>query len=193
MKNILYLDDYINLYNSKKNKIIKIKPYKNTLFYGHIIDREKFIKLYNKCLDENKINRNFFNEKIILIINSSYKKEDRNTLKLFLEELNYKEIDFINEVDIIKMNKKSLIVNYNYEYFNLCYIDNLNKTKLVSYENNEINRELIVSIIKKLKKEDIFLIGKNILELRNILDKNRVNYYYFEESENIFIKKCLIC
>ena len=44
MNNILYLDDYINIYNLKNNKLITIKPYKNTLENGLIIDKDKFNK-----------------------------------------------------------------------------------------------------------------------------------------------------
>ena len=61
MNNVLYLDDYINFYNSKNKKIIITKPYKNTLKCGRIIDRDKFIKKFNKIILDNHLNNNLFN------------------------------------------------------------------------------------------------------------------------------------
>ena len=80
MENILYLDDYINFWNKKLNKILVIKPYKNTLLNGHIIDRDKFIKRFNKIIIDNKLNKNIFNNTITIIINSSYTKEDKRII-----------------------------------------------------------------------------------------------------------------
>ena len=48
MDNIIYIDDYINLYNKKNHKLIITKPYNNTLRNGFIIDKDKFIKKMNK-------------------------------------------------------------------------------------------------------------------------------------------------
>ena len=95
MENILYIDDYINLYNKNINKIIVYKPYKNTLNKGRIIDREKFIKLYSKLLKEYKLNNHIFGNSIKVIINNNINKEDINLIKIVLEELNYQNIVII--------------------------------------------------------------------------------------------------
>lgn len=188
MSNILYLDDYINFYNDKLKKIIIEKPYNNTLFNGKIINKDKFINKFVKIKEKYKINNNLFNENIIVIINSSFKDIDKLILKEILEELNYKKVKFVNEVDIIKLNKKSIFINYSISYF---YIYNINHQGSISqniYENNYVNKKLILNIIDILNKEDIIFTGKNYRELLNVLKTSNKNYYYYEENDNLLIK-----
>lgn len=188
MENILYLDDYINLYNRRKNKIIKIKPYKETLKNGHIINREKFIKIFNKKINEFKISNNIFNNKITVIINMSYTKEDKLLLQLILEELNYKDIKFIQEINYLKIDKKSLYINYNYTYYYIYYLNDFGNMEILMYENNSINRKLFLEVIDLLNKQNIYVYGKNYLEVKNVLESANFNYYYFENSEDFILK-----
>ena len=108
MENILYLDDYINLYNKKKDLLIKNIPYKGTLKYGKIIDHIKFIKKYNKILENNKLNKNILGSSILVIINDSYTKEDKRIIKEALENLNYKRVVFKKELEYFKIKKNSI-------------------------------------------------------------------------------------
>lgn len=187
MKNILYLDDYINLYSEKLDKIIVEKPYKHTLSNGRIINTEKFIKYFKIIKEKHKINNNIFSENIIVIINSKIYEDDKIKLKRILEELNYKNIRIINELEILKINKKQLFINYNYSYFYMYYIEN-NKVKINMYENNFINRQLLLEVIKLTNKNEILVTGKNSKELDNILKTSKYNYYYYEDYDNLFIK-----
>lgn len=187
MKNILYLDDYINLYSEKLDKTIIEKPYKHTLSNGRIINTEKFIKYFKIIKEKHKINNNIFSENIIVIINSKILEDDKIKLKRILEELNYKNIRIINELEILKINKKQLFINYNYSYFYMYYMDN-NKVKINMYENNFINRQLLLETIKLTNKNEILVTGKNLKELNNILKTCKYNYYYYEDYDNLFIK-----
>ena len=67
MYNIIYLNDHINYYESKNNKIIKHKPLNDTLKNGLIIDIKKFIKSFKKLLTENNIKPGLFYDKLIII------------------------------------------------------------------------------------------------------------------------------
>ena len=71
------------------------------------------------------------------------------------------------------------------------YIDKLGKVKMILLENNEINCQLIKVLLKKLNKKEIYLFGKNIQEIENILKEESWHYYYFEDSENLIINKIL--
>ena len=117
MEDYLYLDDYINLYSKKNNQIIKILPYKDTLKYGRIINKEKFIKKMITVLNDLKLNKNIFNNNITVIINKNISLSDKEIITDSLEALNYKKVKFINELDYLKLNKNKIYLVYNYHYF----------------------------------------------------------------------------
>lgn len=187
MENILYLDDYINFYIKKLNKLEVIKPYKNTLDNGKIIDRNKFIKIFKKIKEIYKLNNFIFNEKIIIIINKTYNKEDKILLQQIMEELEYKNITFINELELIKIGKKSLFINFNYTYFYIYYMDEYGLINIINLKNNMIIKKVLNHIINLLNKNTIIITGKNYKELVNMLKKTKYNYLYYEENECLFI------
>ena len=191
MENILYLDDYINFYDKKTKRIISFKPYKHTLKNGLIIDSKKFINSYKKMKSVNNIVDTLINEKIILIVNSNYHADDRNKIKDILEELNYKNVKIINEVDLLNLNKNNIFINYNNTYFNIYYINDLNKVDLITYKKNNVNNSLVINILEYLNKENIIIFGKNYKELINIFKGTNYNYYFYEYSENLFINLLL--
>ena len=191
MENILYLDDYINFWNKKLNKILVIKPYKDTLLNGHIIDRDKFIKRFSKIIIDNKLNKNIFNNAITIIINSSYTKEDKRIITDVFEELNYKNIKFINEINYLNVNKNNLIINYNDTYFYFYYQNHKGNIDMLMLLNNNITNAFITEYIKLLKKKNVYLFGKSFLDITNKLDKEKINYYYYEESVNLILNLIL--
>ena len=192
MENILYLDDYINLYNKKKDLLIKNIPYKGTLKYGKIIDHIKFTKKYNKILENNKLNKNILGSSILVIINDSYTKEDKRIIKEVLENLNYKRVVFKNELEYFKIKKKSILINANQDYINITYLENNGKVKVFNLEYNSFFKEILIDILKKFKNKIIYLYGKNYEELISILENLKINYYYFEESENLILSKIIL-
>ena len=139
MENIMYLDDYINLYIQKENKIYIIKPYKDTLENGKIINREKFIKKMTKVFNEKKINK-FFNAEISIIINSLINSEDKKVIEYCLNEINYKKVNFIREEKFLKLDKNSLYINCNQTYINFYYIDYKGNTLIKNYQNDDLNK-----------------------------------------------------
>ncbi len=183
---ILYLDDYINYYNDKFSSIEVITPYKGTLHNGRVIDKDKFYKRIDKYFKLKNINNSIFGEKIIVIINNFYSTIDKLILKSILEELNYKEVTFINELELIKIKKDMLFINYNNSYFSINYLDNKNKIVSDIYQNNYVNNKLMKSIINILNKKYIFITGKNIKCLFCKLEK--YNYYYFKNYDNLYIE-----
>ena len=190
MENIMYLDDYINLYIQKENKIYIIKPYKDTLENGKIINREKFIKKMTKVFNEKKINK-FFNAEISIIINSLINSEDKKVIEYCLNEINYKKVNFIREEKFLKLDKNSLYINCNQTYINFYYIDYKGNTLIKNYQNDDLNKNIFSKIVQKINKKDIYLYGKNYIEMVDTLEKEAVNYYYFEDSNNLIINLAL--
>lgn len=189
-ENILYLDDYINLYISKEQKIIVSKPYKKTIKNGKIVNAKKFISSIERIKKENKIKTSLFKETITIIVNSSHNKEDKNLLKKIMNELNYTEINFINELDLLKIKKEELYILYEYSYYRLYYLNDLKKIKMLEYERNEVNNELLDKIITMLKKDKIFISGKDTYKLVETMDKE-YNFFYYEDFNNLFIRLLL--
>ncbi len=190
MTDYLYLDDYINLYSKKTQQIIKIMPYKDTLLMGRIINKDKFIKKFAKVIKEYKLNNNIFNNNINVIINKNITKEDKEIIKDTLELLNYKKIKFLSEIDYLLVDKKKLYIIYNYTYFYLYYIDYYGNLKILMYDYN-INKDLILHIIKLLNKDKIIIYGKNYLELLAILKGTKLDYYFYEEGENYILYRII--
>ena len=191
MKNILYLDDYINLYSKSLDEIIVIKPYQDTLKSGKIVNRKKFIKMFNKIKEEYNLNKSLFSEPIKIIINSNYNVEDKILLKETLEELNYKNVIFINELSLVKLDKSVLFINFNNSYFYIYYVNDLGNIKMLLYENNVINKGLIENILKLLTFKKTIVTGKNVEEIIHILKNRQYNYLYYEDNNNLFIKLIL--
>jgi len=167
MKNILYIDDYINLYSGKLNKIITVKPLNKTLKFGKIIDKEKFLRSFFKLKKENNLNNNLILEEITVIINSSYTKEDKKNILDILEQLNYKKIHLVNEVNLLKNNINNIFIIYNNSYFYLYYLNKLGNVEIKVYLNDLINKNIIITILQILNKKEIIISGKNYMELNN--------------------------
>lgn len=188
MDNILYLDDYINLYNRKTKQLIIIKPYKNTLQNGFVIDKDKFIKRWNLVIEKYGIKNSIFDEMMFIVTNNLYNIKEKIFIKELMENLNYKHIKFIQETNYLKINKEMVYINYNYTYFYLLYTDYLGNIEYNLYKNDSINKSLILKILDKFRGKKIIIYGKNYKELENILKTTKKDYYYFEETENLLIK-----
>ncbi len=189
MENILYLDDYINIYNKKKDLTLVYKPYKHTLKYGKIIDRNKFIKKYNKIMVENKLNQNFFTSNITVITNGFYTKEDKRIISDTLESLNYKKINFISELKYLKLNKKNILLNAGFLYIGIYYLNNLGNFEVIFLDNNKILNNMLIRILEIFKNKKIYVFGKNYENIVKMLDEYNLNYYFYEDGENLIIKK----
>lgn len=191
MNNILYLDDYINIYNLKNNKLITIKPYKNTLENGLIIDKDKFNKKLKWIINNNKLEKGILSDSITVITNNLYKNIHKEILKKLLEDINYGKVTFINELDFLKLERGKLFINCNNSYFYFLYLNKYGNTELNLYKKDFINLNNLKNIIDILKITEIYLYGKNYNEIKNILNREKINYYYFDDGDNLIIKMLL--
>ena len=173
MENILYLDDYINLYNQKKNLLIIEKPYNDTLKYGKISDHLKFIKKYNNLVDKYKLNQNFFSSSITVIVNGTYTK-----------------VNFISEHKYLKLNRKNIVINANHKYILIYYLDKSGNTEILTLDNKAFLDNILKEALKLFKNKKIYMFGKDYESIISLLDDN-AEYYYYEDSENFIMNKII--
>ncbi len=185
--NILYLDDYINLYYYKNKEIISRVPYKGTLQYGLIINKKKFIKSFSKLLLEKNIKSSLIKETIMVIINRIWTTRDKELIKDILLLFNYKKVVFVNEISYLNINKKEVYINYNLGYFYLSYIDDYGEVITSVYDNSLVNKSIITCLLKKINKE-VMCYGNNTKELLEIINNINKEYYVYKDSSNFILK-----
>ena len=82
VNNVLYIGDNVLYLKSKKgSNIIKYKVSKGILNNGKIVNYIKFNKMYDKFLNDYKLNNKLLGETIRIIVNSNYSLMDINNLK----------------------------------------------------------------------------------------------------------------
>ena len=182
MYNILYLNDYINYYDKKENKLIKILPYSKTLEKGLIIDIKKFTKSFKKMLKDNKIKQGLFNDKLLIITPPNFNNAYKYLYKQIFTNLNYNIVVFKSEISFYDLSKKNINLNISKDYF---YITKtiLNKTESECYNIKDLE------LLLKDKTKNYYLYGLYKKEIIDLFEKNKINYYIFEGNENFFIKK----
>ena len=188
MDNILYLDNFINLYNYKNNLVIKVKPSKGILKYGKVTDRDKFLKTYSKILLDNKLNNNLFPSNITVIINGLYNREDKKLLINILEELNYKNIKFIKETKYLKVKRSNIVINCNLDYLYMYYYDGYGNLQIFNIDYNSFSKSIIKELLKKNNHKVYYLFGKNYPEFISVLESLKVKYFYYEKGDNIILE-----
>lgn len=183
MYNILYLNDFINYFNYKTKKIIKFKPFADTIENGIIIDIKKFIKCFKKILRDNNIKPGLFYDKLIIIIPPNFSNASKYLYKEIFNNLNFKIIIFKNEISLYKIAKNNINININTNYFYYTKVVN-GKTKSYLYNIQDLDL-----LDFSNPKETYYIYGSNTNKLVELLEKNKLNYYLFENQENYFINK----
>lgn len=188
MNNIVYLDDFINIY-SKKNKRIIVEESSDILKKGKIINTRKFIEKFETIKKSNKLNT-LVKDNIYIIINNSYDEAYLNSLKQIFENLNYNKINYIKEEDLLNVNNKNIFINTSLNYFELLYY--YGKELICDYfDLNDLNLKILITIINFLNLKEIYLFGKNKNIVKSELINNQIKYYEYSSSENLYIKICL--
>lgn len=185
MYNILYINDYINYYDKKTNQLIKHTPYAKSIDKGLISDINKFIKSFKRMIKDNKIKQGMFNDKLLIITPPNFTSAYKYLYKQIFISLNYNFIVFKNEINFYNLSKKNINISLSNNYF---YITKsfYNKTISNCYTIEDLN------IILKDNTKNYYLYGLPSELIINTFEKNNLNYYLFDENENIFIKKQIL-
>ncbi len=195
-KNIVYLtDEYLYLYNKKKDNIYKVAMPKNVIINGYVANINKFITKYSSILKEYNLNNGLIGEKIRIIVHPKYTPADITLLKSIFEKFNYRKITIENEVKYYKMEEKKAWIHVNNAYLLLTFFNEYHRIENILVEKNFFNsKEEVFQYIKsKIKDKDLYLIGDGPLldEFYECFEEKFGNKTYtFHDSEN-YLFSCL--
>lgn len=184
--NVLLLgNNYITL---KENEIC-YQLYLDEAIYnnGLIINADVFVKFYIKFIKEKKLSKHFWKKNIQIIYNSLYRKEDKINLYNIFKDLNYRDIQLISEKKYLHLNKSTcyLLVG---KYLRLFYIDKNNSKRVLILDQSLFHKnEIKLLISNRVQKKNLYIIG----DLSKIYELDNLNYYYFTNYDEFFLKNNL--
>ncbi len=191
--NILHItDDFLYLKAKKHKSIIKQKLALNTVYGGKIYNIKKFMKTFEKLLNENHLNNSLFGETIKIIVSSNYTPADITFLKNIMTCFNYRKIVIEKELNYYKLNEKNTYINIFDNYFNVTFLDEYKKINNIYMETKSFyNNEDILNYINYITKDkEVCLLGNGDLlkevfaNLENKFDKKT---YIFSNHETLII------
>lgn len=191
--NILHItDDYLYLKAKKHKSIIKQKLALNTVYGGKIYNIKKFMKTFEKLLNENHLNNSLFGETIKIIVSSNYTPADITFLKNIMTCFNYRKIVIEKELNYYKLNDKNTYINIFDNYFNVTFLDEYKKINNIYMETKSFyNNEDILNYINYITRDkEVCLLGNGDLlkevfaNLENKFDKKT---YIFSNHETLII------
>lgn len=186
MYNVLYIDDRINYYSSKLNKIVTFKPYEGVIENGFIIDTKKFYKVFVRMLKKESIKSGIIYDKIIIVTPPKFNNVYKEAYKNLFNNLNYKIVVFKSELSFYKLKKNNAAININDKYFYYSYLFN-GKIKTKIYSIEDLN---FIDVLLK-NNQNIYIYGKNSKQLLKKLEGTNKNYYVFENGDYYFINKSI--
>ena len=191
--NILHItDDYLYLKAKKHKSIIKQKLALNTVYGGKIYNIKKFMKTFEKLLNEYHLNNSLFGETIKIIVSSNYTPADITFLKNIMTCFNYRKIVIEKELNYYKLNDKNTYINIFDNYFNLTFLDEYKKINNIYMETKSFynNNDILNYINYITKDKEVCLLGNGDLlkevfaNLENKFDKKT---YIFSNHETLII------
>ena len=191
--NILHItDDYLYLKAKKHKNIIKQKLALNTVYGGKIYNIKKFMKIFEKLLNENHLNNSLFGETIKIIVSSNYTPADITFLKNVMACFNYRKIVIEKELNYYKLNDKNTYINIFDNYFNVTFLDEYKKINNIYMETKSFyNNDDILNYISYITKEkEVCLLGSGDLlkeTFANLENKFNKKTYIFSNHETLII------
>ena len=186
VNNVLYIGDNVLYLKSKKgSNIIKYKVSKWILNNGKIVNYIKFNKMYDKFLNDYKLNNKLLGETIRIIVNSNYSLMDINNLKNIFSFFNYRKVIVDLETKYYKLNKDRVYLNYFDEY---------KKTNNIFITRNMFfSEEDYLKYIKYVVKDkELYLLGEgSLLDVTFKKFENLFNNktYIFSDADTYLIKR----
>ena len=191
--NILHItDDYLYLKAKKHKNIIKQKLALNTVYGGKIYNIKKFMKIFEKLLNENHLNNSLFGETIKIIVSSNYTPADITFLKNVMTCFNYRKIVIEKELNYYKLNDKNTYINIFDNYFNVTFLDEYKKINNIYMETKSFyNNDDILNYISYITKDkEVCLLGSGDLlkeTFANLENKFNKKTYIFSNHETLII------
>ena len=107
---IQFIEDGLIILNQNELKEYSLKSVNN----HQVINKELFIQEFSPIIESNKINNKIFTDNLNIIIDSSYSNFYLSNLEQLFKELSFNKIEFINRLDIIKLNNEKEYARENF-------------------------------------------------------------------------------
>lgn len=185
-------DDYLYLKAKKHKSIIKQKLALNTVYGGKIYNIKKFMKTFEKLLNEYHLNNSLFGETIKVVVASNYTPADITFLKNIINSFNYRKIIIEKELKYYKLNNNIAYINVFDDYFNITYLDEYKKINNIYMETQSFLKtdDILQYLSYILNQKEVYLLGSGelIKEIFSKLeDKFNIKTYIFSNYETHII------
>lgn len=152
---------------------------------GLIINKDSFINEYLKFLKEKKISRFFWNKNVLIIYTKDYSYHDKKVTKYIFEDIGYKQVVLMPEINLFSLSKKDVYIVNNKLY----YIDDYNKKESIKLDFQLFTEKEIELLLKKrCHNKNVLMINQN-KKIEFIIDKLKMKYFYTTLMQELFAKK----
>lgn len=156
---LYFTDD--KLYLNYNDLIITKSIPKDIIKNSRINNTEKFIKVYNEMLKENKINLGLFGSSIKIIITSAYNKNDIKFIKNLFNSLNYSKVHIDSFFKSYNLTQDNAYLNCNNHYYILSYLDEYKERKSIFIEHDMFQNinDFMKYVKSQIDDRDLYLVG----------------------------------
>lgn len=187
---IQFIEDGLIILNQNELKEYSLKSVNN----HQVINKELFIQEFSPIIESNKINNKIFTDNLNIIIDSSYSNFYLSNLEQLFKELSFNKIEFINILDIIKLNNNELLIELSTT--SIKFITNTMLLNCNTYNNKykSIISILLKEVLKNTQIKTIYIYGKHNLNKKNIeyIEKISNSKVYIYTQPNLIPIKLLI-
>lgn len=124
-----------------------------------VINKETFIHELTDIFDTYKINNNFFTDNINIIIDQTYTIIDIEILNNIFKELSFNKIDYINIIDIFKLNTNDLLIDISTNCIKIYYNNDVIINKIYFNKHKQFLNIYLKEILLKNNIKNIKIFG----------------------------------
>ena len=179
---LLIASSYIRL--KFDDQIYHLDLPKNILKHGVVINYDQFLHKYLQLFNRNKLSKAFWKRKIKIIYNVLNTENDVTNLYNLFRDLNYREINLVNEKHEIKISQKDnyLIVDQTLRLF---YIDKYNVKKVMILDKElYYPHEIRLLVTNRSLNKNLIVVGNCPKEILS----SKINYYLIDDLNEFFLK-----
>lgn len=161
---IQFIEDGLIILNQNELKEYSLKSVNN----HQVINKELFIQEFSPIIESNKINNKIFTDNLNIIIDSSYSNFYLSNLEQLFKELSFNKIEFINILDIIKLNNNELLIELSTTSIKFITNTILLNCNIYNNKYKSIISILLKEVLKNTQIKTIYIYGKHNLNKKNI-------------------------
>lgn len=187
---IQFIEDGLIILNQNELKEYSLKSVNN----HQVINKELFIQEFSPIIETNKINNKIFTDNLNIIIDSSYSNFYLSNLEQLFKELSFNKIEFINILDIIKLNNNELLIELSTTSIKFITNTMLLNCNIYNNKYKSIISILLKEVLKNTQIKTIYIYGKHNLNKKNIeyIEKISNSKVYIYTQPNLIPIKLLI-